>query len=120
MIVLVCGGRDFTDGAMVAGALSFLRPQDLLIHGGCRDRSDHKRGADWLADAAARYNGVHVAVVEALWGYYDKQGGPLRNQAMLCLRPDKVIAFPGGRGTENCIRQAEEAGIPVERAGEGK
>ena len=29
--------------------------------------------------------------------------------------PDLVIAFPGGRGTENMIKQAEAAGIPVRR-----
>jgi predicted Rossmann-fold nucleotide-binding protein len=28
-------------------------------------------------------------------------------------KPDLVIAFPGGRGTADMIRQAKEAGVPV-------
>ena len=121
MIVLVCGGRDYSDREAVSLALSGedgLEEGDLLIHGGCRDLKGRKVGADWLADEVARAKGAHVAVVEALWGHYGKHAGPLRNAAMLrlCL-PDKLIAFPGGKGTENCIAQAEAAGIPVYRVG---
>lgn len=110
MIVLVCGGRDFKDCWAVTRALVEEGPiPSLVIHGGAP-------GADRLADEVARFNGIHVAVVNALWGHYGaKAAGPLRNAAMLRLSPDKVIAFPGGRGTENCIGQAEEVGIPVER-----
>ena len=30
-------------------------------------------------------------------------------------KPDLVIAFPGGRGTEDMVTRAERAGIPVRR-----
>jgi len=28
-------------------------------------------------------------------------------------KPDLVVAFPGSKGTENMIRQAQTAGVPV-------
>lgn len=45
--------------------------------------------------------------------------GPRRNQAMLHLA-EKVVAFPGGKGTANCVRQARALGLPVERPGRGE
>lgn len=45
--------------------------------------------------------------------------GPIRNQHMLDIgKPDVVLAFPGGRGTEDMIRRAEKAGVPVKRIGD--
>ena len=109
MIVLVCGGRDYADRKAIQRTLVGSGPlPSLVIHGGAL-------GADYLAAEVAAENGIHCAEVEALWDHYGKAAGPLRNAAMLRLRPDKVIAFSGGRGTENCVAQAEEAGIPVER-----
>jgi UDP-N-acetylmuramoylalanine-D-glutamate ligase len=32
-------------------------------------------------------------------------------------KPDLVVAFPGGRGTENMVKQAEAAGVPVKKVG---
>ena len=37
----------------------------------------------------------------------------VRNAQMLAMKPDFVIAFPGGDGTYNMIKQAIEAGIEV-------
>lgn len=33
------------------------------------------------------------------------------------IKPGYVIAFPGGRGTQNMMAQAERAGVRVIRAG---
>jgi hypothetical protein len=107
--VLICGGRNFTDERVIGPVIDTLGPvEDVVIHGGAE-------GADLTAGKLARRRGVHSAVMFALWGEHGRPAGPLRNQAMLHLRPDKVIAFPGGRGTENCVKQAEALGIPVER-----
>ena len=109
MNVLVCGGRDFLDRSVIGPVIDALDPgEDVVIHGGAN-------GADSLAGLLARQRGIHTAQVIALWRLHGPAAGPLRNQAMLHLCPDKVIAFPGGRGTENCIKQAEALGIPVER-----
>jgi hypothetical protein len=32
---------------------------------------------------------------------------------MLEWKPDLVIAFPGGRGTADMVKQAKAAGVPV-------
>lgn len=109
--VLVCGGRDYgkTDAELEAmrERISRLKSWTVVIHG---DAS----GADKTAAGCARYLGMHVAAVPALWEHYDKAAGPRRNAAMLALKPELVIAFRGGRGTANCISQAEKLGIRVE------
>jgi hypothetical protein len=40
--------------------------------------------------------------------------GPERNKRMVDLA-DVLIAFPGGKGTEGCVKLAEKKGIPVYR-----
>lgn len=43
-----------------------------------------------------------------------KAAGPIRNQRMLDDgKPDRVLAFPGGRGTANMVKLAKAAGVPV-------
>lgn len=103
--VLVCGGRDYGEADKVEEVLSALDPS-LIIEGGAR-------GADSLARLWATKNGVHVCTVNALWDFYGKRAGPIRNSAMLALKPDLVVAFPGGRGTADMVAQAREAGIEV-------
>lgn len=111
-IVLVCGGRDYTDRATVRARLTQLPEDSIVIQGGAP-------GADRLAyEVAEKSWHLHTATVKAKWVKYGKRSGPLRNAAMLKLKPTLVIAFPGGRGTENCIAQAEAKGIPVERVGQ--
>lgn len=106
MKILICGGRDFQDLAAVKRALDALEDVRLVIHGAAR-------GADLLGKAWALERGVHFAGVPALWEHYDKAAGFKRNAAMLLLQPDMVVAFPGGRGTADMIRQANAAGVPV-------
>lgn len=109
MRVLVCGGRNFTKLSTVFAVLDDVLDRhnvDILIHGAAR-------GADSAADSWAIQRGVHVARVPAIWGVHGYAAGPLRNKAMLALKPDLVVAFPGGKGTANMVEQAESAGIPV-------
>lgn len=111
MIILVCGGRHYHDYAAVTTALDLIKPQgvDLVIHGGAT-------GADRLGKTWADENSIHHAAVPALWHRLGrKTAGPERNRAMLLLKPDAVVAFPGQGGTADMIRAAEEAGIPVWR-----
>ena len=111
--VLVCGGRNFNDRALLDATLNKLnaeRPIRVLIHGGAP-------GADALADEWARSNGVNIMRFPADWYAHGRAAGPIRNREMLTIgRPDVVVAFPGGRGTEDMARQAEAAGVPVGRA----
>lgn len=106
MRILVCGGRDYANMQKVADTLEALSPSSI-IHG-CA------AGADDLADMWAGANYVPVLPFTADWGGFGKAAGPLRNKAMLEKgKPDLVIAFPGGKGTANMVKQAREAGIPV-------
>lgn len=107
--VLVCGGRDFNERSRLFAAMDDLRVElgiTLVIHGDAR-------GADKLAGEWAKSRGIHVAAVPALWDFYDRQAGPLRNAAMLTLGPLAVVAFPGGAGTASMIRMASSSGLPV-------
>lgn len=107
MRVLVCGGRSFDGWSAVHRTLSEIKPS-VVIQGGAS-------GADQLAAKWADVNGVPLVTYPALWKQ-GKKAGPIRNAFMLQDgRPDVVIAFPGGHGTEDMIRKAEAAGVPVRR-----
>lgn len=104
-IAVVCGGRDYDDYEVVVRVLEIANV-DYIRHGGAR-------GADTLADKAAKARGIGVHVYKADWKTWGKAAGPIRNQQMIGSHPDMVIAFPGGRGTEDARRRAIAAGIPL-------
>ena len=111
--VLVCGGRDYDDLGAVWGQLDAFHalkgPITAVIHGGAR-------GADLLAAQWAIRSEVPHIEFKAAWGTYGTAAGPLRNKRMLDEgKPDLVIAFPGGRGTANMVRQARAADVEVIR-----
>lgn len=110
MKVLVCGGRDYADGAAVdmwLGHMHGNRAFSLLIEGGAR-------GADTLARQFAGRSGIPVQTFPADWKKHGKAAGAIRNRQMLAEgAPDLVVAFPGGRGTADMVRQARAAGLSV-------
>lgn len=110
MKVLVCGGRDYHNKLRVWAILHEIQaetPITYLIHGGAR-------GADLLgASWATSTNGVATVRCDANWARDGRAAGPIRNHGMLGLNPDLVVAFPGGRGTDDMIRQAQKAGVRV-------
>lgn len=106
MKVLVCGGRDYSDGGCVARYLTQLKPS-CVIQGGAT-------GADYLAMNYAQNHNVRSQTFRADWTKHGKAAGPLRNQQMLDEgKPDVVLAFPGGRGTADMVRRAKAAGVRV-------
>ena len=110
-IVAVTGGRDFHNPHLVRQVLSeehAKRPIEVLVHGGAT-------GADASAGTWARNHGIYQAVFPAPWVKGPK-AGPLRNVIMLKIaRPRLLIAFPGGAGTDHCVRAAGVLGIEVVR-----
>ena len=103
---LVCGGRDYDDYAFVEQVLDFYGP-DTVIHGAAR-------GADSLAGCWAAERGVTVEAFPANWHRDGRAAGPIRNVKMLADgRPDVVIAFPGGKGTEHMVKIAKAKGVQV-------
>lgn len=119
MVVLVTGGRDYSDAAMVAEVLGHVLARAgsmQLLHGGAT-------GADALAAewaVAHRVDAVAFPVLVSEWNRLGKSAGPIRNARMIAERPDVVVAFPGGTGTADCVAQARAAGIPVVVVSDGR
>jgi len=114
MRILICGGRDFVDDNMLNKALNAIKNKfdiEVLIHGGCS-------GADELAGQWAKRMGIPHAKFEACWTYYGNGAGPKRNQWMVqIMNPTHVVAFPGGKGTSNMVKLAQEHGAKVWEVG---
>ncbi len=125
MNLLVCGGRDY--GVIVERkeadtvrmyailddfALSAREAHDpinVVIHGAAE-------GADKLADGWAVMRGIQPVRCPAIWtpnGLYNPRAGLQRNVAMLWLKVDCVIAFPGGRGTAHMVSAARQKNVRV-------
>lgn len=119
MKVLVTGGRDYNNSFnvdMVLATLTFsLSEEEMTLIVG------DATGADTIARKAAESLDWEVEVYEADWEKYGKQAGPIRNGWMINIgEPDVCLAFPGGKGTANCVMQAEAAGIPVYNVSDGR
>lgn len=113
MRVIVCGGRNYGqrvgERATLRNYLSVFHastPITLLIHGAAR-------GADTLAGEWAEDNGVPVKACPADWNVHGRSAGFIRNREMLNERPDGVVAFPGGSGTEDMVEVALHAGVVI-------
>lgn len=126
MRAIVCGGRDLTNREHVFRALDTFRQTMGLSHvieGGQRRKDkatgNFDGGADYWAMKWAQRRGLTWDTVAADWDGLGNAAGPIRNGKMLArFRPDCVIAFHGGRGTQNMIDRAERAHVPVYRVRE--
>ncbi len=116
LVLLTSGGRDLAwplekvIRSMVS-AVDGCRV-DVVLHGGAR-------GADALVDQAARRLGWPLRVMPAEWSRYGAAAGPIRNALMLTAAVARAVelgeqaellllAFPGGRGTENAQLEARK------------
>lgn len=73
------------------------------------------RGADSLAVRYAEQYDCPVEKFPALWDEHGRSAGYIRNKLMLDEgQPDLVVAFPGGKGTENMKTIARKAGVEVQ------
>jgi hypothetical protein len=134
-LAIVCGGRNYgaaqddcqlervaeaaDERAHIFASLAKASPA-IVVQGGAP-------GADLIARQYCEQRGVRCVEVPALWHAHGRSAGPRRNEDMLSiavtlaenLYSDKmsvgVIAFPGGKGTENMVALAEKAGVPVWR-----
>ncbi len=144
---LVCGGRDFGKIPRRSDPLyeakwaerRFVMAELQRIYGTqawYQDERGHYQplkitiiaggasGVDEIAVFWAITNWCEHKEYRAKWTEEGKAAGPRRNQRMLDEgKPSLVIAFPGGKGTANMIRLAEQAGVetlivPYEQAGD--
>lgn len=109
MKVVVCGSRSWDDYETIFERLSLLPDGSQVIHGDCR-------GADRLAGQAAQTLGLPVTAIRAEWERLGRSAGAIRNQKMLDLRPDLLLAFWDGSspGTGGMIEQALQRGVVVD------
>lgn len=125
-IVLITGGRAYRDRERVYAVLDEEAP-DLVIHGAASTYDPVARatyGADHFAGEWAAERRCPVLSCPADWTQGGR-GGPIRNTGMLgilsdltsgwasMLRDGKVVAFPGGRGTADCVAKARCAGFEI-------
>lgn len=110
MIVVVTGGRNFSDEERVRYVLTLLNTInniEELYEGGAR-------GVDEFARRWALDHGVGGNSYPAYWERHGKAAGSIRNSEMLkTVSPDLVVAFPGGKGTGHCVRTARSLGLDV-------
>jgi hypothetical protein len=110
MRILVCGGRNYINDIKMKEVLDqYLLNIDVIIHGGAR-------GADTLAGDWAFLMNVPTEIYYADWNKHGRSAGHIRNAQMLKDgKPDLIIAFPGGKGTEDMVRQALKTTVEVFR-----
>lgn len=107
MKIIVTGGRDYDLVSHIFRVLTDLQP-DHVVHGDCRT------GADAIATEWCRKNGVPFTGYPANWARFKLSAGPRRNGVMIhCSKADMVVAFPGNKGTNDCVKQAEEFGMKI-------
>lgn len=114
-IVVVTGGRDFANQTCLESALARLKAKVemegrrlVIRHGAC------PTGADAMAEAWAKANGVETDPKPADWDRRRKAAGMIRNREMVAPGDvEGVVAFPGIVGTPAMVRHCEGLGIPV-------
>ena len=116
--VLVTASRDHADVDLIESCLEderrhaeFLGLRMVVVEGQCPYGGGDKIAELW----ALKTDGVDHDPIPASWKALGKIAGPYRNQLMVDLGADVCLGFPleGSRGTYDCIRRAEDAGIPV-------
>lgn len=115
MKIALTGGRDHHPSeAEMEEALALLSCPPWfggeVLHGDCEgcDREMAER-------LRATWPSLKITPFPADWKKHGKAAGPIRNAEMIA-QADMLIAFPGGKGTANCIALAEKKAIPVHRS----
>jgi hypothetical protein len=102
---LVCGGRDFAEEPMFHDVMRRLVDMwgmpERIVEGAC------PTGADLMAKRWAQQYAIDIGEIAPDWEGLGKAAGPIRNEEMLMkYKPQRVIAFPGGRGTADMVARA--------------
>lgn len=118
--VIVTGSRKWSDAREIDRRLSRYPGGTILIHGGAI-------GADRMAAAIGKARGF-VVVPVTYFGELDRgkirPGGHERNAAMVAMGGAvtrwfhvvvEAFPLPDGTGTQDCMRQAEAAGLEVKK-----
>lgn len=109
MKLVVTGGRDYRDWKKMQAVLDKLQPTQLYV--------GDATGLDAMAAEWCDMRLVNHTIFTANWDKFGKLAGPIRNEEMLrkAGQDALVVAFPGGRGTANCVREALKLNMTVLR-----
>lgn len=112
-IVLFTGGREYGDVGTVYAVLNKVQPTQVVV--GCAKGADAlvRKVVNQLNTVADHDKQIVLRVFKAQWEIHGKKAGFLRNIAMLDVKPNAVIAFPGGRGTTHCASEAFKRQLPT-------
>lgn len=105
---IVAGGRDFDDWPLMKRKLdTIFANQEMveIVSGGAA-------GADSLGERYAEERGWSIRRFPADWQNLGQRAGPLRN-AQMAAYATHLVAFPGGKGTADMLRQARERGLTI-------
>lgn len=108
MKAIICGGRNYRftpEDHLWLDGLAHTLPITEVVQGGAS-------GADREAKYWAIDRGIKTTEFRANWNFHGKAAGPMRN-AEMARYGEICIAFPGGRGAADMIRQAKERGLRV-------
>jgi predicted Rossmann fold nucleotide-binding protein DprA/Smf involved in DNA uptake len=110
--VIIAGGRDFNDYALLERILTRLLSKTpleevLIISGGAK-------GADKLGERYAKEKGIALQVFPADWDKHGKKAGYLRN-AEMAKEGTHLVAFWDGqsKGTKHMIDLARKRNLDV-------
>jgi hypothetical protein len=111
--LIVCGGRDYAP-RWPSYAWLWSRCEAF---GATGIREGGASGGDTVGRIWAQRTGMLLDTCHANWEAHGKAAGPIRNRFMLSRLPAPVgvLVFPGGRGTEDMVKAARDAGLAVER-----
>ena len=106
MRVIIAGGRTykFTDRDKERLDLFHVEHPIIEVVSGAAP------GADTEGEKWAEQNNIPVVRFPAAWSTFGRAAGPLRNGQMLDYigGAGLLITFPGGRGTDNIRKQAQD------------
>jgi hypothetical protein len=117
--ICVTGGRTFNYTSWLHAGLDLLHEVSggisEIIEGGAAGAD--VRAGEW----SERRLGKKATVVKAEWEKYSaglKHGqknpaGIIRNNQMVAMKPDIVLACPGGSGTAHMVAASKKAGLKV-------
>ena len=110
MKIVVTGSRDWPDSRKIRYKLDEFAISRTIERVGVGDAT----GVDDAAATWAIMRKIDCRVYAADWRRLGKIAGPARNERMLLTeRPDVLLAFPGGSGTDDCKKRAERLGIQI-------
>lgn len=111
--LIVAGGRDFNDYALVERVLFAMADTELADYG-VSIVSGMARGADALGHRFAKANGVQVYEFYADWDGLGKSAGHRRNEDMGRFADGLLAFFDGSsKGTAGMIAFMQKLGKPV-------